>query len=99
MLAGGGFGGGAERLLGSSKRGACQKLYVSCSKVGCRIQRTRQGRRLRFRDERRASRSSEALRQHLAGAKKPGDVVQRSLANLKEVSAILNAKAPPCGWI
>ena len=36
----------------------------------------------------------EALRQHLAGAKKPGDVVERSLANLKEVSAILNAKAP-----
>ena len=36
----------------------------------------------------------EALHQQLAGAKKPGDVVQRSLANLKEVSAILNAKAP-----
>jgi len=36
----------------------------------------------------------EALRQQLAGAKKPGDVVQSSLANLKEVSAILNAKAP-----
>src|SRR5262245_57045598 len=36
----------------------------------------------------------EALRKQLAGAKKPGDVVQSSLANLKEVSAILNAKAP-----
>jgi len=36
----------------------------------------------------------EALRQHLAGATKPADVVERSLANLKEVSAILNAKAP-----
>jgi membrane-bound lytic murein transglycosylase B len=36
----------------------------------------------------------EALRQQLAGAKKPADVVERSLANLKEVSAILNAKAP-----
>lgn len=36
----------------------------------------------------------EALRQQLAGTKKPGDVVQRSLANLKEVSAILDAKAP-----
>jgi membrane-bound lytic murein transglycosylase B len=36
----------------------------------------------------------EGLRQQLAGAKKPGDVVQRSLDNLKEVSAILNAKAP-----
>jgi len=36
----------------------------------------------------------EALRQQLAGVKKPGDVVQRSLDNLKEVSAILNAKAP-----
>jgi hypothetical protein len=36
----------------------------------------------------------EALRQHLAGVTKPGEVVQRSLANLKEVSAILNAKAP-----
>ena len=36
----------------------------------------------------------EALRQQLAGAKKPGDVVQSSLANLREVSAILNAKAP-----
>jgi hypothetical protein len=35
----------------------------------------------------------EALRQHLAGAK-PADAVQRSLANLREVSAILNAKAP-----
>jgi membrane-bound lytic murein transglycosylase B len=36
----------------------------------------------------------EALRQRLAGATKPADAVQRSLANLKEVSAILNAKAP-----
>jgi membrane-bound lytic murein transglycosylase B len=36
----------------------------------------------------------EALRQHLAGVKKPSEVVERSLANLKEVSAILNAKAP-----
>jgi hypothetical protein len=36
----------------------------------------------------------EALRQHLAGATKPAEAVQRSLANLKEVSAILNAKAP-----
>ena len=36
----------------------------------------------------------EALRQHLVGATKPADAVQRSLANLKEVSAILNAKAP-----
>jgi hypothetical protein len=36
----------------------------------------------------------EALRQQLAGVKKPGEVVERSLANLKEVSDILNAKAP-----
>jgi hypothetical protein len=35
----------------------------------------------------------EALRKDFAGAK-PADVVQRSLANLREVSAILNAKAP-----
>ena len=35
----------------------------------------------------------EALRQHLAGAK-PADAVQRSLANLREVSAILDAEAP-----
>jgi membrane-bound lytic murein transglycosylase B len=35
----------------------------------------------------------EALRKHLAGAK-PADAVQRSLANLKEVAAILDAKAP-----
>ena len=42
----------------------------------------------------------EALRQHLAGATKPADAVQRSLANLKEVSGILNAKAPRrCGWV
>jgi hypothetical protein len=35
----------------------------------------------------------EALRQHLDGAK-PADAVQRSLTNLKAVSAILEAKAP-----
>jgi hypothetical protein len=35
----------------------------------------------------------EALRQHLAGAK-PAEAVQRSLANLREVSTILNSKAP-----
>ena len=35
----------------------------------------------------------EALRKRLAGAK-PADAVQRSLANLREVSAILDAKAP-----
>jgi membrane-bound lytic murein transglycosylase B len=35
----------------------------------------------------------DALRQHLAGAK-PADAVQRSLANLRDVSAILDAKAP-----
>ena len=43
-------------------------------------------------EEGRAS-IQEALRQHLTGAK-PADAVQRSLANLKEVSAILDAKAP-----
>jgi hypothetical protein len=36
----------------------------------------------------------EALRQHLTGVAKPADAVERSLANLREVSAILNAKAP-----
>ena len=36
----------------------------------------------------------EALRERLAGAAKPADAVQRSLANLKEVSAILDTKAP-----
>jgi hypothetical protein len=35
----------------------------------------------------------EGLRQKLTGAK-PADAVQRSLANLREVSAILDAKAP-----
>ena len=35
----------------------------------------------------------EALRKGLGGAK-PAEVVQRSLANLREVSAILDAKAP-----
>jgi hypothetical protein len=35
----------------------------------------------------------EALRKRFAGAK-PADVVQRSLDNLRDVSAILNAKAP-----
>jgi hypothetical protein len=35
----------------------------------------------------------EALRTQFKAAK-PADVVQRSLANLREVSAILNAKAP-----
>jgi len=36
----------------------------------------------------------EALRKHLAGATKPADAVQLSLANLREVSAILDTKAP-----
>jgi hypothetical protein len=35
----------------------------------------------------------EALRKRFAGAK-PADAVQRSLANLREVAAILDAKAP-----
>jgi hypothetical protein len=35
----------------------------------------------------------DALRKRFAGAK-PGDIVQRSLDNLREVSAILDAKAP-----
>ena len=35
----------------------------------------------------------EALRKRVAGAK-PADIVQRSLDNLREVSAILDAKAP-----
>ena len=35
----------------------------------------------------------EALHKRFAGAK-PADAVQRSLANLREVSAILDAKAP-----
>lgn len=35
----------------------------------------------------------EALRQRLAGAAKPADAVQRSLANLRDVSTILDAKA------
>jgi hypothetical protein len=36
----------------------------------------------------------EALRQRLAGAAKPADAVERSLANLRDVSTILDAKAP-----
>ena len=36
----------------------------------------------------------EALRQRLAGAAKPADAVQRSLTNLRDVSTILDAKAP-----
>jgi hypothetical protein len=36
----------------------------------------------------------ETLRKHFAGAKKPADLVQRSLDNLREVSAIVDAKAP-----
>ena len=36
----------------------------------------------------------EALRQRLAGAAKPADAVQRSLENLRDVSTILDAKAP-----
>ena len=36
----------------------------------------------------------EALRQHFAGVTKPAEVVQRSLTNLREVSAILDGKAP-----
>ena len=91
----GGFGGGAERLMGSSKRGACQQLNVSRSKVGCRIQRNSSRPSCPIsRQKKGEPQFKEARRQHLAGAKKPGDVVQRSLANLKEVSAILNAKAP-----
>ena len=39
------------------------------------------------------SATQEALRKLVAGAE-PADVVQRSLANLREVSAILDAKAP-----
>lgn len=35
----------------------------------------------------------EALRKRVVGAK-PADIVQRSLDNLREVSAILDAKAP-----
>ena len=35
----------------------------------------------------------QALRQHLAGTK-PADAVQRSLANLREVSTILDTKSP-----
>jgi hypothetical protein len=37
--------------------------------------------------------TQEAIGKRLAGAK-PADAVQRSLANLREVSAILDAKAP-----
>ena len=39
------------------------------------------------------SATQEALRKRVAGAE-PADVVQRSLADLREVSAILDAKAP-----
>ena len=41
----------------------------------------------------RRSAVQEALRKDFTGAK-PAEVVQRSLANLREVAAILNAKAP-----
>jgi hypothetical protein len=36
----------------------------------------------------------EAMRRHFEGVTKPADAVQRSLANLQDVSAILDAKAP-----
>jgi hypothetical protein len=46
-----------------------------------------------FETSERRSSIQEALRKRLAGAK-PADAVQRSLTNLREVSAILDAKAP-----
>ena len=41
----------------------------------------------------------EALRQQLAGAKKPGDVVQSSLANLGRCRHPPRQGAARCGWI
>ena len=80
--------------MGPDERGLCEQLGAGSSEGGCAGSRelikavvaeyeTPEGR----------SSIQEALGKRFAGAK-PGDAVQRSLENLREVSAILAAKAP-----
>ena len=79
--------------MGILERSLCQQFSISRSEVGFRFKRAGEGGRCRFRDTRRSKGRSGWFATLLAGAK-PADAVQRSLANLREVSAILAAKAP-----
>ena len=90
----GGFGSGAKRPTGCAQRGSRQRLSLAKAKSDPGANELVKAVVSDFETKEGRAAVQEALRQQLAGAKKPGDVVQSSLANLKEVSAILNAKAP-----
>ena len=80
--------------MGSVERGVCQRLCARRSEIERWVQRTLKAVVAEIETKEGRAAVQEALRQHLAGAAKPADAVQRSLANLKEVSGILNTKAP-----
>src|SRR5262249_4344492 len=85
---------GPNGLLGSLKEGVGRRFSLAEGKSDPAANELVQAVCLDFATKEGRAAVQEALRQQLAGAKKPGDVVQRSLANLREVSGILNAKAP-----
>ena len=80
--------------MGRAQRGVCRSSALAAAKSNAGSNELIKAVVAEFETKEGRAAIQEALRQHLAGATKPVDAVQRSLANLKEVSGILNAKAP-----
>ena len=86
----GGFGGRPKRLVGPDQRGFC---YPSASKTEANSNELIEAVIAAFESKEGRSEILNALRKRLAGAE-PADIVRHSLNDLRDVSAILEAKAP-----
>lgn len=80
--------------MGRTQRGFRQQFSVGCSEVGGGSNELIKAVVADFETKEGRSAVKEALRQHLAGAK-PADAVQRSLANLREVSTYPQYQGAP----
>ena len=82
-----------EWFVGLGERRFCEQLGIAAAKSDAGSSELVKAVIADFETSEGRSSIQEALRKRFAGAK-PAEAVQRSLANLREVSAILDAKAP-----
>ena len=87
------FGGGSQRLWGTLKEAAACSSALSGANGGSSANELVQAVRTEFENSDGRANAQKALRGRFAAAE-PSDCVARSLACLREVSIILDAKAP-----
>jgi len=85
--------GGAERLVGHAQGSRRQQFGAAAAKLDAGTNELIKAVVSDYETSEGRAAVQDALRKRLANAK-PAEVVQRSVADLRDVAAILNAKAP-----